>query len=251
MLTRFRSHFRHVVAYPALVLVAIATLVISVGVGTASGGNSTATITGSFSDSCRDFAAHSSKDISHVVIRYADGRTVKDESTTTPDFLIDGAAGDEIDSATVKSGQTTETFTCSRTNSPPTAVVEVLLAPDCVLAAEDVWQCPDSLTPRTIWVAASNVGILCKNFGQDGCDFTARVRGTSSSDPDNDITNWSITFSDGTSTIGGASGDWLTNPPTDVLSPSSGEGILTTLTVTDSAGQSDSASLGVGFVFND
>lgn len=85
----------------------------------------TATISGSFGDACRDFAAHSSKDISHVVIHYVDGRVVKDESATTPDFSIDGGPGEEINFVLVKSGITQETFTCTATNSPPTAVLQI------------------------------------------------------------------------------------------------------------------------------
>ena len=42
------------------------------------GGNSAATITASFADSCRDFAAHSSKDISYVEIHYVGGGVVKE-----------------------------------------------------------------------------------------------------------------------------------------------------------------------------
>src|SRR5688500_12410235 len=74
------------------------------------GGNSAATITGSFADACRDFAAHSSKNISHVEIHYVDGRVVKDESISSPDHAIDGGAGDEIGFAVVKSGTTSEQF---------------------------------------------------------------------------------------------------------------------------------------------
>src|SRR5215208_2801450 len=42
-------------------------------------GNSGATISGSFSDSCRNFETVASKDISHVEISYLDGRMMKDE----------------------------------------------------------------------------------------------------------------------------------------------------------------------------
>ena len=201
-----------------------------------------ATITGSFADSCRDFTAHSTKDISHVEIHYADGRVVKDEAIASPDFAIDGGAGDEIDSAIVKSGRTTEIFTCARTNSPPTAVLEILVPEGCVVADEDAerWHCPGGAAPRTTWLSANSVSFA----GEVDCvptDRFFRFRGTSSTDPDNDIASWSIDYSyDGTSTIAGPSGDWVTDPPADVLSPDSLEGIFVTLTVTDSAGQSDS-----------
>ena len=46
--------------------------------------------------------------------------------------------------------------------------------------------------------------------------FTISFRGTSSSDPDNDIASWSIDFGDGTS----ASGSWSTDPPTEVVGQS-------------------------------
>jgi hypothetical protein len=42
------------------------------------GSNSAATITASFADSCRDFSAHSSKDISYVEFHYVDGDVVKE-----------------------------------------------------------------------------------------------------------------------------------------------------------------------------
>src|SRR5687768_10570666 len=75
-------------------------------------GSSEASITGTFSESCRGFESVSTKDISHVEIHYADGRVVKDESTRAPHFSINGGAGDEIDFAVVKSGTTTEQFLC-------------------------------------------------------------------------------------------------------------------------------------------
>ena len=81
--------------------------------------NSTATITGSFSDSCRDFETLSSKDISHVELNYPDGRVAKDEEISSPLFLADGGAGDEIDFAIVKSGTTEQRFVCD--NAPPAA----------------------------------------------------------------------------------------------------------------------------------
>jgi hypothetical protein len=87
-------------------------------------GNGAATITGSFSDGCRDFAARSSKDISYVELHYVDGRVVKRERINRRRYSIDGVAGDELDFAVVKSGTTRKTFACPRTNSPPTAILE-------------------------------------------------------------------------------------------------------------------------------
>ncbi len=230
----------------ALVLVVMATLGWSAAAPAALAG-SKATITGSFSDSCRDFQSLSSKDISHVELHYADGRVVKDEAIKSPDFAIEGAAGDEFDFVSVKSGTTTQPFDCPRTNSPPTAVLEILTPSDCVLQVEsaDAWNCPDASAPRTTWLSASSVSLTVS--GCTSPDRTFRFRGTSSTDPDNDITSWSIDFdffdlAEGTST----SGDWITEPPADVLSADSLEGILVTLTVTDSAGQSDSDTLIAG-----
>src|SRR5688500_7090210 len=104
---RSRSRSRRLGALGAVALVLLAWSAVALA---ASGGNSIATISGSFADSCRDFTAHSSKDISHVELRYADGRVVKDETIEKPDYSLDGAVGDELGSATVKSGTTTETF---------------------------------------------------------------------------------------------------------------------------------------------
>jgi hypothetical protein len=71
-------------------------------------------------------------------------------------------------------------------------------------------------------------------------------RGTSSSDPDNDITTWSIDFGDGTS----ASGDWTSAPsevahtyPTHHAAPDGFWPLTVTITVTDSAGSSDSDAM--------
>jgi len=75
-------------------------------------GNSGATITDAFSDSCRDFLATSSKDISHVQTAYVDGRAMKDEDVDSGYFAADGDAGDEIDSVIVKSGTTEDRFDC-------------------------------------------------------------------------------------------------------------------------------------------
>jgi hypothetical protein len=209
---------------------------------------STATITGSFSDSCRDFQSHSSKDISHVEVHYADGRVVKDEAIEIPDFAIDGAGGDEIDFVSVKSGTTTQPFDCPNSNSPPTAVLEVLAPSNCVLQIEeaDAWNCPDASAPRTTWLSVSSLSLTVSNCGLPA-DRTFRFRGTSSTDPDNDITSWSIEFDFfGLAPPTSTSGDWIGDPPADVLSADSLEGVSVTLTVTDSAGQSGSDTLVAG-----
>jgi hypothetical protein len=248
----------------SVALVLPLTLAFSVSGQAAPKGNSGATITGSFGDSCRDFTAQSSKDISHVEINYADGRVIKDETTTSPDYAIDGNAGDEIDSVDVKSGTTIETFTCPRTNSPPTALFEVETPESCFTWDDGLVAC-DGRTARTSWTRSTVptygygvVQFFCQWPDDQACvehempcgqlDFyslcrvTYNFRGTSSTDPDGDITSWSIDFGDGTS----AGGDWATNPPTEVFHEYLIHHCPTchrdpaTLTVTDSAGNTDS-----------
>jgi hypothetical protein len=220
---------------------------------------SQAQITGTFTDSCRDFVAHSSKDISHVVIHYGDGRVVKDETTTTPDYAIDGSAGDEIDSVSVKAGTTTELFDCepSVINSPPTAVLESHTPPtaDGEEATCNASNDPPNLfchsdDPRTVWTQWDS-GYVAWAYGHgigDYCPTTMELsfRGTSSTDPDNDITTWSIDFGDGAS----ASGDWATVPsevahtyPNYHAAPDGFWPLTVTITVTDSGGLSDSDAM--------
>ena len=220
--------------------------------------NSAALITGEFADSCRDFAAHSSKDISHVEVHHADGRVVKQETINGPDYWLDGAAGGEIEFAILKSGTTRERFDCVQTNSPPTSLLGIKTPPvdqtlEHCYVFFDGTACEQS-APRTAWSSVSDItndqGSLltwgCGAFGGSSlCSFTFSFRGTSSSDPDNDIASWSIDFGDGTS----ASGNWSTDPPTEVahdyaFSNCVGFGTSAglcpvTLTVTDFAGQSD------------
>jgi PKD repeat protein len=71
-----------------------------------------------------------------------------------------------------------------------------------------------------------------------------QLQGTSSSDPDNDIASWSLDFGDGAS----ASGSWSTNPPTEVTHAYLPGQYAVTLTVTDSAGRSDSDAMLMAFV---
>jgi hypothetical protein len=241
------------------------------------GRRSAATITGSFADSCRDFSAHSSKDISHVVIRYVDGRVVKDECIRSHEYEIDGGAGDEIDLAIVKSGTTREEFDCVPSSRAPVALLEVKTPPNdqTVETCYDFFSgglaCEQS-SPRNAWISTrmipdnggSESGFFhwgCGGLSEPSlCPFTVSFRGVGSSDPDHDITSWSIDFGDGTS----ASGSWGTAPPAEVTHEytrdSSGSlncgGVLTfgsnvcliTLTVTDSAGQSDSDVMVMAFV---
>lgn len=247
---------------PALALVVSAMLVSAAAAAAYPGpGNSAATITGSFSDGCRDFTAQSSKDISHVKLHYADGRVVKDETIDRPDYAIDGAAGDELDAAIVKSGATRQRFACPRTNSPPTAVLDVK-TPECVTWPDGLVDC-DGRTARTTWSHSTTelgYGLIRFFCGwpddqscvdhvmpcelvelYSACRVTYTFRGTSSTDPDNDITRWSLDFGDGTS----LAGDWTTNPPTEISHEYLDRHCPTcsrepaTLTVTDSAGQTD------------
>ncbi len=258
----------------ALALVLVATLA-SAGLAEASRGP--ATITGSFADGCRDLTSHATKvylqldrDISYVEITYADGRVVKDETVNSPVYSLDGAAGDEIDFAIVKSGWTRERFDCRQENRPPTALLELKTPP----VDQTIGHCFDfsfgglacqHAAPRTDWTNATQIpddggsdsGLLhwvCGALGETSpCvfAFAVSVRGTSSSDPDNDIASWSIDFGDGTS----ASGSWSTNPPTEITHDYSFTNCVgtdtfpfpsacpVTLTVTDSAGQSDSDTI--------
>jgi hypothetical protein len=237
---------------------------------------SAATITASFADSCRDFATHSSKDISHVVFHYADGRVVKDERICGHDYAVDGEAGDEIEFATVKSGTTTEQFDCEQSNGAPTALLEIQTPPieqtfdTCYDFFAGGLSCEQS-RPRTDWTGRSEIpdaggsesGFFhwgCGGFSDySECPMAITFRGIGSHDPDGDIASWSLDFGDGTS----VSGNWST-PPTEVTHEylrgplrdlyCTGYGTfgsnvcLVTLTVTDSAGQSHSDAIVMGFL---
>jgi hypothetical protein len=231
-----------------------------------------ATITGSFADSCRDFAAHSSKDISYVKLHYADGRVVKHEHINSHHYAIDGGPGDELDFARVKSGTTIEEFACEASNTAPTALLEIQTPPvDQVIGhCYDYYDgliCEQSI-PRPVWTGVAqipDIGAGQPGAGQPGffqwgcgafsdsslCSPTVRFRGTGSSDPDADIASWSLTFGDGTSVSGTSSA-----PPAEVahaypLGRESCTGVVNsvsnvcviTLTVTDTAGQSDSDTI--------
>ena len=235
------------------------------------GGNSAATITGSFADSCRDFAAHSSKDISYVELHYASGSVVKDETIDSPDWAIDGGAGEEIDFANVKSGTTIEEFACVPSNAAPVAWLEMLTPPvdNTVENCGPFWAgglfCVVS-SPRTAWTNRDQIpddggtesGLF--HWVSPGplpeSSWTMTFRGIGSSDPDGDLASWTLDFGDGTS----VSGTW-SNPPAEVAHTYAAwlggctsvlNGIpslcVVTLTVTDSAGQSATHTLPMGFV---
>jgi hypothetical protein len=237
------------------------------------GGNSAATITGSYADSCRDFAAHSSKDISYVELHYVGGSVVKDESITSPDWAIDGGPGEEIDFANVKSGTTIQEFACAPSNAAPTALLEIQtpLVDQVLGGCGDFFggglQCEQSV-PRPAWTNKSQIpdnGGSLSGFLTWGCGFftppsqcslTFVFRGTGSTDPDGDLASWSLDFGDGTS----VSGTWSA-PPAEVAHEylafgSNCNGVanglpgvcVLTLTVTDSAGQSDSETIPMVFV---
>lgn len=206
--------------------------------------SSEATITGTFADACRDFTAHATKDISHVVVHYADGRVVKDETINSRDYSIDGGAGDEIDVLDVKSGTTKESFPCDNGESPPVAVLEIRLSPNCQPhtppSGEPFYWCLDGTTnpQRTVFVDPGDLAIDMGCLPTDALCFAITVRGTDSTDPDGDIVSWSIAFDDGA--VDG--GDWATDPPDEVThdyaAGSFGSDYLRiTLTVTDSRGQ--------------
>ena len=210
-----------------------------------------AVISGSFGDSCRDFAAQSSKDISHVVLSYADGRTVKDEGVGSRDFATDGGVGDELATVTVKAGTTSQSFVC-QSSRPPVAVLEVRLEPTaCVHHVESsgyayLWcpaGAPNEYRREFVDTGGLDVWFNCDlTGGGEGCR-TFSVRGTSSTDPDDDITGWSIDFC-GEAVVTGA---WVTSPPVEVTHLNSGF-CEVTLTVTDATGNTDTARVGVGIV---
>ena len=252
-------------ALTLMVIAILAWLVATPGAQARSRGNSAATITAAFGDSCRDFAAHSSKDISYVELHYVAGSVIKDESIKSPDHAVDGAAGDEIEYAIVKSGTTIEEFGCVPSNHAPTAVLEIQ-TPECGPFFSGGLQCEQSM-PRTIWTSASQIpddggthsGFLHWGCGfltpRSQCSFTFSFRGIGSMDPDGDITSWSLDFGDGTS----VSGSWSTVPPTEVVHEyvldschgvfnSQAGACVITLTVTDSAGQTHSDTIVMGFV---
>jgi hypothetical protein len=251
----------------ALTLIVVAILAwVATPAAQAPRGKSAATITGAFGDSCRDFAAHSSKDISYVELHYVAGSVIKDESIKSPDHAIDGAAGDEIEFAIVKSGTTIEEFGCVPSNRAPTAVLEIQTPNDCNPFFSGGLQC-DLSRPRTVWITARQIpddggthsGFLVWGCGfvspTSECSFTLSFRGIGSIDPDADLTSWSLDFGDGTS----VSGSWSTVPPTAVAHAytfdschsvvnSQGGVCVITLTVTDSAGQTHSDVIEMGFV---
>ena len=198
---------------------ALATIPLALGADVASAARSDATITASFADSCRDVVVSSTKDISHVVLHYADGRRVKDETASGHEYALDGALGDELSGVDVKSGQTLQSFGCQANAQPPVAVLESRV---CQLTLECAPFLPDD--------SPGEVG-TCSHF-EESIPF----RGINSTDPDGDIVSWSIDFGDGSPP---ASGSWATNPPIDVrhvygTPPASM--LTTTLTLTDAAG---------------
>jgi hypothetical protein len=199
-------------------------------------GNSAATTTGSFSDSCGDFAAHSSKDISHAEIHYADGRVVKDESVDGQGFSLDGVATDAIASVIVKSGTTSEHFACESpiADSPPIAGLERRAGAFDHQNVAGTWTDTDCH-----WDFVNNPETTFCTYGSGVGESTVSFRGTGSTDPDDDILSWSIDFGDGSTP---ASGTWATDPPAEVTHDYGQLACVCTvvLTATDSAGHSNS-----------
>ncbi len=222
----------------AVALVVMSTLAWS---ATSSAGlsKSSATITGAFGDSCRHFESRSSKEIGHVEIHYADTRVVKDEIVASHDFSIDGGAGDEIASAIVKSGRTTQQFNCDG-DSPPAAVLEIKTPASCGTSFDGSLIC--NWSSPTVWTAAPSVSFHCTGAEAFSCGPDVILRGTSSGDLDNDIVSWSLAFGDGTS----ASGSWA-SPPAELPRGYASGFYTALLTVTDSGGRTstDSATLSV------
>jgi PKD domain len=218
-------------------------------------GHGAATITGSFSDGCRDFAARSRKDISYVELHYVDGRVVKRERINRRHYSIDGGAGDELDFAVVKSGTTKTTFACPRTNGPPSANLEIL--GPCDVLGDGTLSC-DADQPRSGWIwSRPGNGLVFWGCNDDqfcsGRPTDPGFRGIGSTDPDGDIVSWSLDFGDGAVT----GGSWTADPPAEVVHayPPFPEAFAirptVTLTVTDSAGQSDSDAMTLEFIAPD
>jgi hypothetical protein len=231
--------------------------------------NCSATITGSFADSCRDFEAQSSKDISYVKLLYADGRTIKYEHINSHHWSIDGGAGDELDFARVKSGTTIEEFACEPGNAAPEAKLEIHTPPvDHTVETCQHWTdgllCEQS-SPRTAWTGTAQIPVI---GGQQGffewgcggvshpslCQWTITFRGTGSVDADGDLASWSIDFGDGTSISGtwsappaGVAHEYVRSPLGEVCGSGSSTCVVT-LTVTDSAGQSASETMRMVFL---
>jgi hypothetical protein len=192
---------------------------------------------------------------------------VSDETIASPDYALDGGAGDELISAIVKSGTTRLAFECAQVNSAPFARLEILTP-----AYGSIDGCGpfgfgglicEASTPRTDWTDAGTVpdtggsdsGIFHWACGRltdwSHCPLTFTFRGIGSSDPDGDIVSWALDFGDGTST----SGDWGTTPPAQISHDFSfapcgitNQLCVVTLTVTDSAGHSAAASLRMYFL---
>lgn len=86
----------------------------------------------------------------------------KDESINSPDYAIDGGAGDEIEFAIVKSGTTTEQFDCVQSNRAPTALLEIQTPPidqtleHCYDFFAGGLDCEQS-SPRTVWTSTSEI----------------------------------------------------------------------------------------------
>lgn len=198
-------------------------VVATIAIGNHVDARSGASITASFTDSCRDVAVHASKDISHVVISYADGRALKDETIEGPDYAVDGGPGDEVASVTVKASVTTETFDCQHAGNPPVALLE---SRRCAFGLCGDWTSVDS------------------DGSHERCshDFdTIPFRGTGSTDPDGDIASWTIEFGDGSAA---ADGSW-TSPPDAVghVFPQTSEFFTVTLTLTDATGLTGSDTI--------
>ena len=126
------------------------------------------------------------------------------------------------------------------------AILEIKTPPDCFPFSGILYCSPDS--PRTVWTRPDN-GQIQWPYADAArqCPPTYQFRGTSSTDPDSDIVSWSLDFGDGAQ----ASGGWSTDIPSEVTHAypcEPGSVYTVTLTVVDSAGQSDTDALIVIYV---
>ena len=164
---------------------------------------------------------------------------------------------------------------CAQLDRPPTAVLEIFTPPIDLSDDPPEASCSPSTdaddphlgcsyhAERTVWTQWGPPGrilwAICKGLQNEHCaaypfdeiPWTFDFRGSTSSDPDGDLTHWAIDFGDGTS----ASGSWHTDSPVDLEHTYvtrdfyTDTGYLTlTLTVTDAAGHVETDTLTFGLV---
>lgn len=133
-----------------------------------------------------------------------------------------------------------EVVRCAPRIRPPVAVLEIKVPPEPIFVHDNGTERYDGTAPRTAWTSARGVVFFCPS----GCAPQATFRGTSSSDPDGDLASWSLDFGEDDTFAGGS---WTANPPAELAHTYRDLVRPVTLTVTESAGQSDSDPLFLGW----